>query len=45
VTDLGGIQPTSPVGWPYWMTLDPDDTPVTLRDASTYDLYVLGREP
>lgn len=44
VAELGDIQPTSPVGWPYWMTLDPEDSPVILQDLSTYDLYVLDWE-
>ena len=44
VAELGEIQPTAPVGYRYWMTLDPEDSPVILRDLSTYDLYVLDWE-
>jgi Tol biopolymer transport system component len=44
LVELGEIQPTAPVGYRYWMTLDPEDSPVILRDLSTYDLYVLDWE-
>ncbi len=44
MAELGDIQPTAPVGYRFWMTLDPEDSPVILRDLSSYDLYVLDWE-
>ena len=42
VVDLKGFHHTGLVG--FWMGLDPNDTPLLLRDAGTDDLYALPLE-
>ena len=44
VATLGSIDPTAPSLTDWWMSLDPDDAPVVLRDTSMWDLYVLDWE-
>ena len=43
VASLGPVDPTAPSQQP-WMGLDPDDTPLVLRDTGMWDLYVLDWE-
>jgi serine/threonine protein kinase/Tol biopolymer transport system component len=39
VTDLKGFVPTG--YWGFWLGLDPEDSPLMLRDAGTQDVYSL----
>jgi hypothetical protein len=43
VASLGQLEPTAPSQQP-WMGLDPDDSPVILRNTGMWDLYVLDWE-
>jgi hypothetical protein len=40
VADLRGFVPTG--WWGIWLGLDPEDSPLMLRDAGTQDVYSLG---
>ena len=42
VADLKGFTPTG--SWGIWLGLDPDDSPLMLRDAGTQDVYSLNWE-
>ncbi len=42
VVDLKGFRFTS--AWRYWMGLDPEDTPLLLRDTGTDDIFALTLE-
>jgi DNA-binding winged helix-turn-helix (wHTH) protein/Tol biopolymer transport system component len=42
VVDLKGFQITGV--WTSWMSLDPEDTPLLLRDAGSKDIYALSLE-
>jgi serine/threonine protein kinase/Tol biopolymer transport system component len=42
VVDLKGFTPTG--SWGIWLGLDPDDSPLMLRDAGTQDVYSLNWE-
>ena len=42
LVDLKGFHQTGAVG--SWMGLDPEDEPMMLRDASTFDIYALTLE-
>ena len=39
VADLKGFW--QPVFWGFWLGLDPEDSPLMLRDAGTQDVYSL----
>ena len=42
VADLKGFTPTG--SWGIWLGLDPDDSPLMLRDTGTQDVYSLNWE-
>jgi hypothetical protein len=42
VVDLAGFHSTGAFG--FWMGLDPNDTPLLLRDAGIKDIYALTLE-
>jgi hypothetical protein len=43
VADLKGFAPTG--FWGFWLGLDPEDSPLMLRDAGTQDVYSLDWIP